>query len=338
MVQKKFASSPREPLRWGCVAMLSVNYADDDRIKRVATAFREHVNNNCGLPMEQAPVSGLVRCDARWDEKRIRKALETQLAKHEPQITLVFLEKDTTIYGIIKRVCEVHLGLHTVCMDWKKASQAKPAYFGNVALKWNLKAVGANHYLVDRVGLIKEGKTMFVGYDVTHPTNVPKGPDVSDPASSSIVGLVASVDKHLNQWPSTAWVQPGGMEVCEDDQLRVAFESRLKLWFSANRTYPEKIIIYRDGVSEGQFTQVLEKELPRIREACRKMYPAKQQQQPQLAIIVSVKRHHTRFYPTSREKSSRSGNILPGTVVDRGVTQSRYWDFFLTAHECLQGG
>ncbi|CRK36293.1 hypothetical protein BN1708_019972, partial [Verticillium longisporum] len=30
-------------------------------------------------------------------------------------------------------------------------------------------------------------------------------------------------------------------------------------------------------------------------------------------------------------------NIKNGTVVDRGVTQARYWDFFLTAHTALKG-
>lgn len=33
----------------------------------------------------------------------------------------------------------------------------------------------------------------------------------------------------------------------------------------------------------------------------------------------------------------RSGNCQPGTVVDRGVTEARTWDFFLQAHSALQG-
>ena len=33
----------------------------------------------------------------------------------------------------------------------------------------------------------------------------------------------------------------------------------------------------------------------------------------------------------------RSGNTKPGTVVDRGVTEGKTWDFFLQAHAALQG-
>ncbi|KAI0864530.1 hypothetical protein F4860DRAFT_464511 [Xylaria cubensis] len=45
----------------------------------------------------------------------------------------------------------------------------------------------------------------------------------------------------------------------------------------ARKRLPENIIIFRDGVSEGQYEQVLEKELPLIRKACERVYPAAQE-------------------------------------------------------------
>ena len=33
----------------------------------------------------------------------------------------------------------------------------------------------------------------------------------------------------------------------------------------------------------------------------------------------------------------KNGNCFNGTVVDRGVTEARSWDFFLQAHSALQG-
>ena len=35
-------------------------------------------------------------------------------------------------------------------------------------------------------------------------------------------------------------------------------------YFKVNQAFPEKIIIYRDGVSDGQLTMVLEHEIPQI--------------------------------------------------------------------------
>lgn len=346
MAGLKFARPAAGKISWACIAMLPPMIKDDE-VKDVAMAFRTHANQNCGLDLNQSPAPAtVVRIDSRSDEKKMLQAFKSNLGSSLPRIALVFLNKDTSLYASIKRLCEVHLGIHTVCMDWRKARPKKPQYFGNVALKWNLKLGGINHQLEDSVGLIKAGDTMLVGYDVTHPTGMPekkssgkksKTADDTEAGMPSIVGLVASVDKNVNQWPAAAWVHGSRQEVCEDGQLQMAFGSRLDLWKKTNGAFPKNIIIYRDGVSEGQFQQVLERELPSIRAACREKNRYGPKEQPKLSIIVSVKRHHTRFYPTEKNKTSRSGNIRAGTVVDRGVTQARYWDFYLAAHDCIQG-
>lgn len=54
---------------------------------------------------------------------------------------------------------------------------------------------------------------------------------------------------------------------------------------------PHRIILYRDGVSEGQFLHVLQHELTAIREACIKI---EGDYRPGITFIVVQKRHHTR--------------------------------------------
>jgi hypothetical protein len=56
-----------------------------------------------------------------------------------------------------------------------------------------------------------------------------------------------------------------------------------------------------------------------------------------MSIVVVGKRHHTRFYPTSADTADKSSNPESGTVVDRGVTESRNWNFFMQAHNALHG-
>jgi len=92
-------------------------------------------------------------------------------------------------------------------------------------------------------------------------------------------------------------------------------------------------------VSEGQYQTLIDEELSLLRNACQQIYPATATNKgfPKLAIIVCGKRHNTRFYPTTDADADRSSNCLPGTVVDRGVTEVRNWDFFLQPHACLQG-
>ncbi|OQE61734.1 hypothetical protein PENNAL_c0278G04240, partial [Penicillium nalgiovense] len=112
------------------------------------------------------------------------------------------------------------------------------------------------------------------------------------------------------------------------------------IWAKRNKgKFPEHIVVYRDGVSEGQYDMVIEKELPLLKKACQNIYPASDTKKglPRMAIIVVGKRHNTRFYPTSDGDAERSANPQPGTVVDRGISEARHWDFYLQAHSALQG-
>ena len=231
----------------------------------------------------------------------------------------------------MKRVADVDKGFHSVCVVRKSLEKKQPQYFANVGLKVNLKAGGTNHRLRDSVPLLKEGKTMVVGYDVTHPTNLPAGSG----NLPSLVGMVSSIDNDLGQWLPASWSQESRREML-DKALEQKFADRLRLWQKNNRgLLPDNLVIYRDGVSEGQFESVLTKELPHMRAACTGLYPGGRQ--PKISVIVSVKRHQTRFYPTDERHMTASRNIRSGTVVDRGVTLAKTWDFFLTAHQALQG-
>ncbi|KAI8462417.1 MAG: ribonuclease H-like domain-containing protein, partial [Monoraphidium minutum] len=53
-------------------------------------------------------------------------------------------------------------------------------------------------------------------------------------------------------------------------------------------------------------------------------------------FVVVQKRHATRLFP-ERGGDDRSGNTLPGTVLDSGVCSSAGFDFFLNSHAGLQG-
>ena len=99
-------------------------------------------------------------------------------------------------------------------------------------------------------------------------------------------------------------------------------------------------MIYRDGVGNSQFDLVLENELPQIREACIELYPATatKQQKPFISILVCGKRHNMRFYHTKEaDADERTSGTKPGTVVDREVTESRIWEFYIQAHKALHG-
>ncbi|CZR42761.1 putative argonaute like post-transcriptional gene silencing protein QDE-2 [Fusarium proliferatum ET1] len=240
------------------------------------------------------------------------------------------------IYKRIKTMADKSYGIHTICSVGSKLAKdrGRDQYMNNVALKFNLKLGGINQRVENKnLGIIDQDKTMVVGIDVTHPS-----PGSSSNAPS-VSAMVSSIDKFLGQWPATLRIQRARQENVDD--LTEMLKSRLGLWKTKGKhaTFPENILIYRDGVSEGQYDMVLSQELPQLRRACEQMYPAADTKKglPRFTIIVCGKRHKTRFYPTTEKDCDRSGNTKPGTVVDRGVTEARNWDFFLQAHAALQG-
>ena len=96
---------------------------------------------------------------------------------------------------------------------------------------------------------------------------------------------------------------------------------------------------------------MLDIELRSIQKQCKERYQKKELPPPKIALVIVAKRHHTRFYPTSdkfidnahfadkkhKERNIPLGNPLNGTVVDRGVTMQKGWDFYLQSHVALKG-
>jgi len=100
---------------------------------------------------------------------------------------------------------------------------------------------------------------------------------------------------------------------------------------------PKRLIFFRDGVSEGQFAEVKEKEVEILKKVCDDL---KISPPPKITFLVVGKRHHYRFFPqnpNSNDEADRSGNCPAGTVVDQGITHPLEFDWYLQSHGGLLG-
>jgi len=169
---------------------------------------------------------------------------------------------------------------------------------------------------------------MIVGVDVTHPgTN----PLANEKVISSIAACVGSYDHEFSKFIASISVQPQNKELIL--KFDVMIGELLEQFFKQNKSYPKSIIVYRDGVSEGQFSQVIDQEIPMISEACQKLA---KNYNPKITVFVVQKRHHTRFMPfneTFDDKGRVVNNIPAGTVVDNTITNPRYDEFHLCSHK-----
>ncbi|KIJ18292.1 hypothetical protein PAXINDRAFT_97712 [Paxillus involutus ATCC 200175] len=351
LVNVKFAVGARLD-KWAVLVIKDGNDTDfkgaaDPDLRNVANGFRSMCNKS-GMYVPREPAYAEVQLPRRdrTDPFReaaiqaIRQELENIVRRSAPDLVLIMLSsEDKSIYEGIKSLCDLRLDLATVCAQSEKIKQVKgqPQYFANVALKVNMKMGGINHKLGANSGKwLRSASTMVIGMDVTHPSpGTVKG-------TPSIVAVVASVDEHYAQYPATLAIQKSKVEINrnEDDDhvLRDMFISRFTLYKSRNKgKLPERVLLYRDGVSESQFGQVRQYELPQMRMACESFGSPNAPYKPKLTIVVCGKRHGTRFCPTKQEDAAGDGNPLPGTVVDRGVTPAYEFDFFLQAHAGLKG-
>lgn len=110
--------------------------------------------------------------------------------------------------------------------------------------------------------------------------------------------------------------------------LSTMAEEHLKIFHRRNGAFPERILIFRDGVSEGQYAATMQYEHKAVLDACKRLQA---NYRPRLLICICAKRHNTRFFG-GEAHIDKSGNLPSGLVVDRSVTHPYAFDFFLQAH------
>lgn len=55
-------------------------------------------------------------------------------------------------------------------------------------------------------------------------------------------------------------------------------------------------------------------------------------------VVLTTVRHHTRFYPREpKDMDQKTGNCMPGTTVDQGITSVYDFDCYIQPHAALQG-
>ncbi|ESQ51256.1 hypothetical protein EUTSA_v10016181mg [Eutrema salsugineum] len=347
MIDKKMINGARVAT-WTCVSFST-------RLDRGLTQeFYKQLTGMCvskGMQINPNPVMPPVFSTPQKIEEALRdihKRLPPPPSPGAPglQLLIVILPDLSGSYGKIKRICETELGIVSQCCQPNQARKLSPQYMENVALKINVKSGGRNTVLDDairrRIPLITDRPTIIMGADVTHP-------QPGEDSSPSIAAVVASMDwPEITKYRGLVSAQAHREEIIQDlyklvqDPQRGLVHSglireHLMAFRKATGQKPQRIIFFRDGVSEGQFNQVLLHETHAIHKATNSL---EEGYLPRITFVIVQKRHHTRLFPAqhgNRETTDRSGNILPGTVVDTKICHPTEFDFYLNSHSGIQG-
>ncbi|TNY22949.1 Argonaute2 AGO2 [Rhodotorula diobovata] len=268
----------------------------------------------------------------------------TKNPKGVPPQMIFCLLNDVKQYDEVKRKAafDLPVAVPTQALMIKKAFKFEGGsldqYCANVCLKLNAKLGGVNSTIApaDLPGFVS-GKTLILGADVTHPTGLGTPAAGSEgQVPPSIAAVVGQVDGAGMQYAAQVREQMGRKEFITDLE-DMAVKLIKKYLVGSKGVKPTKVIMFRDGVSEGQFVGVVWEETTALKRAFRAIDP---KWSPALTFIVCQKRHHVRFFaanPANKADVDRTGNLPPGLVVDTSVTHPYAFDFYSQAHAGLKG-
>ena len=164
-------------------------------------------------------------------------------------------------------------------------------------------------------------KIMVVGYDTYH-DGLRRG--------ASVGGFVCSLNETLTRWYSRVAYHTNNDEM--SNKFAENFTFGLKHYYEVNKCLPDRIIVYRDGVSEGQIPHVFNVELDRVKDAIRQVAG---ETMIRLAFIIVTKRVVSRFF--LRTGPQNAENPHPGTIIDHTVTRQGRYDFYLISQSVRHG-
>ncbi|KAI4228020.1 MAG: hypothetical protein L6R36_001954 [Xanthoria steineri] len=221
------------------------------------------------------------------------------------------------VYGYVKSLCDVILGIHSVCIDSYNLTVAEKdnGYCFQTALKVNVKTGGRNRSLASlRLASVDLKNTMIAGFDVMNP------PATAKQGSKPVVVMVSSTSPDMSQWVPAMRIlekiqkrdkQP--MEQALSDLL----SNQISHWKKNNKgASPGNFIIYHKGLTEAVCAQ----EISSLRST--------------MTLIAVNKDHHTKLQPLgSIDKADADKTIPFGAMITRPRSVSKTWEFLIQSHK-----
>ncbi|XP_053668033.1 protein aubergine-like [Anopheles marshallii] len=250
----------------------------------------------------------------------------SQLFNEDLQLVMCVVPNDRADrYASIKKVCCVERAIPCQVIKTRTITPKN----GNVRTLMSVASkvvIQLNCKLGGIPWMVKNPLTnaMVIGFDVCHDTN---------DKSKSFGALVATMysPKHVEpRYYSSIEAHKRGEELSNFIAAGIAKSLRAYQAAYGQGVLPRRIIMYRDGVGEGQLRHVVNFETKTIKSMLSQVYANCKDFRPQLSIIVVSKRINTRLFMANR-------NPPPCTIVDDIITLPERSDFYLISQAVRQG-
>jgi eukaryotic translation initiation factor 2C len=216
----------------------------------------------------------------------------------------------------------------------------------NILNKTNVKLGGLN-YTLPNSRIAKDMKTLIVGFSSNHPgggigtvddtaSNVNKPPSyVGGPPTA--VGFAANVGPTRQAYDFIGDFLYQQAQREEKVNVIESIVQRCMSFFRATRNgeFPERVLLFRNGCSEGHYASILKYEVPLLRKALKDEGMA----EPKLTLVVCNKLQNVRFFNKNIDSRAKppDQNLKPGTIIDTSAVHPEFAEFYLNSHRALQG-
>lgn len=266
-----------------------------------------------------APNFAAVADDRR--EEAFIDVLRQKVVPGRTQMVIVVLGTDNKqLYDRIKKYLCLEVPTPSQCVKFRTIRDERGLH--SKATKLVVQAavkIGSAPWTLDYTF---PGPTMIIGIDVYH------SGEIGSRQKSSIVGFTASMDAKITTFYSRAVKNPPGQELIRT--IKPCVEAALLNFKKINNIWPQHIIVYRDGVGEGQESEVLNHELGGFREVLKE-----RKIDAKIGFVIVLKRITTRLVFKTNNNEFR--NPTPGTIVDTDIVHPGYMEFYLVSQRVTQG-
>lgn len=292
-------------------------------VHSLITSYRIHGG---AVPTNMPVIQKQVGSDLRKAIDILFEAVDTKHNRKAQMLVFILPGTNANVYNQIKKRCDCHWGVYSQCVQRSKISgmisQEISQKMSNLLMKFNAKLGGTTNRIT---GTHFTKRTMIIGADVSHSPAGAHAP--------SYAAMTVSMDLTATRY--AAGVETNGFreETISAQNLRKCLKPLVQHWMKTLNSgrLPDHVYYFRDGVSHNQYEDLLKTEVADLKKLFKE---CDTQKEVKLTVVVAEKRHHIRFFPQSGDKN---GNPLPGTIVERDVTDPHDNDFYLCSHAAFIG-
>lgn len=254
-------------------------------------------------------------------------------------VMIVSSIEDTVIHAALKTY-EQELGIVTQNCTFKKleevgafGGQYKPLMYENIVHKMNMKLGGIN-YTLQTPHSQPDRSDLILGVYINQAAGG-RG-EAHEGSAPSVIGYAANDGGDPSAFTGDFVFQSAARGI-HLSALEKVVTDVFQRYMQQNRNQPPKrVVLYRNGVSEGDYAQVLRYEIPVIRKQMEKAF-----NNPNLlTFVVCTRIHNARFWPKNYNRQARGAiaqNAQAGTVIDSQVVHPTVPEFYLATCRSAMG-